>query len=237
MSSFREEIEFKTNYIEHKIDWLLGERMKFNKQEHSDNCELGTKSVVPLQLDEIVDDFLIRTRRLLLVGEIDEIASAHICSYLQMFSTNKKPIYLYINSQGGCLASGYAIIDQMLACRCPIYTIVRGLAHSMSAIIAAFGTKGHRYSTPNSSIMLHSVIVQNSPEPIDHHKEMIVYVEEDYHEKVRNLSKKLKLNAKELIELMNKTRWMSPRQAIKIGLIDGIWTPRMEQSINKGLTK
>ena len=154
-----------------------------------------------------------------------------------MFSLKKEPVYLYINSQGGCLSSGYAIIDQMLACRCPIYTIVRGQAHSMGAMIAAFGTKGYRYSTPNSSIMLHSVVIQTPPESIDRHTRMINYAKEDYLRKVTNLAKRLKLTAKQLTELMNQTEWMSPKQAIKVGLIDGIWTPRMEQAVDGDLIK
>lgn len=215
---------------------MLYERIKFNKKKRKSQCEseIETESIIPLQFDEIVDDFLVRTRRLLLVGEIDEIASAHICSYLQVFSLKREPIYLYINSPGGCLASGYAIIDQMLSCRCPIYTIIRGQAHSMSAIIAAFGTKGHRYSMPNSSIMLHSIVIQNSLEYINPHTEMVDYVRKDYLNKINDLAKRLKLTQKQLMELMDRTMWMSPKQAIKIGLIDGIWTPYMEQSIVGG---
>ena len=156
---------------------------------------------------------------------------------MQAFALGKDPIYLYINSPGGCLASGYAIIDQMLACRCPIYTIIRGQAHSMGAIVAAFGEKGHRYSMPNSSIMLHSVVIQNPPDAIGHYTEMFGYIQEDYHRKVINLAKRLKLTTNQLIELMDQTKWMSPKQAIKIGLIDGIWTPRMERAVDKGLTQ
>lgn len=215
---------------------LHGESMKFDRKKREDysDLEIKNESVMPIQFDEIVDDFLVRTRRLLLVGEIDEIASTHICSYLQVFSLKKEPIYLYINSPGGCLASGYAIIDQMLACRCPIYTIIRGQAHSMGAIIAAFGTKGYRYSMPNSSIMLHSIVIQNTSEYISPHKEMVNYVEEDYLNKISDLSRRLKLTYKQLVKLMDKTIWMSPKNAIKIGLIDRIWTPRMEQSIVGG---
>jgi len=144
---------------------------------------------------------------------------------------------MYINSPGGCLSSGYAIIDQMLACRYPIYTIIRGQGHSMGAMIAAFGTKGHRYATPNSSIMLHSVIIQNPPDSIDRHTAMMNYLIEDSNRKVANLAKRLKLTTKQLTELMNTTKWMSPKQAIKIGLIDGIWTPRLERSVSRSIKK
>lgn len=216
------------------------ERKRFKTDKADEQCDCPVcigETIIPLRLDEIVEDFLTQTRRLLLVGEINEISSTHICSYLQVFSLTKEPIYMYINSQGGCLASGYAIIDQMLACRCPIYTIVRGQAHSMAAMITAFGAKGHRYATPNSSMMLHSLIVQNPPEAIDRQTKAIDYLNRDCHRKIIDLAKRLKLTAKQLTILMNETGWASPKQAIKMGLIDGIWTPRMECAINGDFVK
>lgn len=214
--------------------------MKFKTKKRRRGCEPETEvevepeQTMPIQLDELVEEFLVRTRRLLVIGEINEIASTHICSYLQLFSLRPEPVYMYINSPGGCLASGYAIIDQMLACRCPIHTIVRGQGHSMGAMIAAFGAKGHRYSTPNSSLMLHSIIIQNSPDSIERHSQMVGYLEEDSRRKVTALARRMKVTPKQLTELMHKTKWMSPQQAIKIGLIDGVWTPRMEKALNKG---
>lgn len=217
--------------------------MKFNTKKQKNGCEPETEieaelqPIMPIQLDEIVEEFLVRTRRLLVVGEIDEILSTHICSYLQLFSLRPDPIHMYINSSGGCLASGYAIIDQMCACHCPIHTIIRGQGHSMAAMIAAFGAKGHRYSTPNSSIMLHSIIIQNTPDSIERHGQMTEYIKEDYRKKVAALARRMKITTGQLRELMNQTKWMSPRQAMKIGLIDGIWTPHMEQKLNRGFDK
>lgn len=194
--------------------------------------EIWNESSVPIMVNEQVEDFLIKTRRLLLIGEIDEMAAAHICSYLQMFSLSKKPVYLYISSPGGCLASGYAIIDQMLACRCPVYTVIRGLAHSMGAIIAMFGQKGHRYSMPNSSLMLHSIVIHNPPDSIERHIKMVTHLKEDYNKKVSDMARRSKLSFKQLVDLMEETKWMTPKQAIGFGLIDGIWTPKMERAVS-----
>lgn len=209
---------------------------KKRRKNHSDpetEPAIHNEASITIPLDEQVEDFLIKTRRLLLIGEVDEIASANICSYLQMFSLSKEPVYLYISSPGGCLSSGYAIIDQMLACRCPVYTIIRGLAHSMSAIIATFGQKGHRYSTPNSSIMLHSPIIQNSPDSIERYTKMVTYIKEDWDKKVADIAKRSKLSFKQLVDLMEETKWMTPKQAVGFGLLDGIWTPSMEQAVSK----
>ncbi len=207
----------------------------WNDEEKKDSCE--PEGVMPIQLDTIVEDFLARTRRLLLVGEINEMSSTHVCSYLQVYSTSRAPVYMYINSPGGCISAGYAIVDQMLACRCPIVTIVRGQAHSMGAMIAAYGTKGSRFSTPNSSFMLHSISIQHPPCPIEQQTIMIDYANMDYRDKIRNLAKRMKINRNKLEDLMSKTMWMSPRQAIKIGLIDGIWTPQKERVVSRSFDK
>ncbi len=196
------------------------------------NCpECREVAKTPIYRDEVAEDFLARTRRINLIGCIDDVSSAHVCNSLQILSQEDRPIYLYINSGGGEVSSGYAIIDQILSCRCPVYTIVRGEAHSMGAIIAAFGAKGCRFATPNSSIMLHSFIVQCPPEPVEKFPGMASFTHADYMMKVSSLSKRLKITKQQLLELMNKTMWLSPKQAIKVGVIDHIWTPKMEQAI------
>jgi len=207
---------------------------RFHKQIKAmseDECEYENEQV---NVTELAEEILVRTRRLLLTGEITESVSAHICSYLQVFSLVDKPIYMYINSPGGCLSSGYAIIDQMLATPCPIVTIVRGQANSMGAMIAAYGTKNKRFITKNSSMMLHSVILQHPIDSIERHAEMLRYVEADYKQKVTDLSRRTKLSVSKLKELMSKTKWMTPQEAIDVGIVDGIWTPKMEKDINKG---
>ena len=68
---------------------------------------------------------------------------------------DKKPITLQINSPGGEVTAGLAIIDTIRHAKCPVRTVVCGLAASMAAVIAACGTKGMRYITPNSEEMIH----------------------------------------------------------------------------------
>jgi len=211
--------------------------MRFNSKKNRKICntpdgENDEKDLdQPRYLDELVEDFLTRTRRLLIVGEIDDIMSSHICSYIQMFDVVSDPIYIYINSQGGCVSSGYAIIDQIISCQCPVYTIVRGQAHSMGAMIAAFGDKGCRYITPNSSMMLHSVVVQSPPDQIERYMEMMDFIEEDYDHKIHDLSKRLKITRYQLLRTMTDTKWMTSEKAIEIGLVDGLWTPTLENNI------
>ena len=199
-------------------------------QDEEENCS------TQIQMDDIIEELFIKTRRIMVIGQIDEVVSTHVCSYLQLFSLRKDPIYMYINSPGGNLDAGYAIIDQMLMCSCPIHTIIRGQGCSLGAIIAAFGTKGLRHATPNSIIMLHSLMMYTSSDSIEKHAEMLCYFNEDYKSKVADISKRMRVTYKQLYKLMGKTSWLTPPQAIKIGLIDNIWTPKMEKAVSDGLT-
>lgn len=217
--------------VRRKID---SSTKRSHEPEHSPGQE--TENTVLVELDSMVDEFLIRTRRLLLFGTIDEVMSAQICSYLQLLALTDDPIYMYINSPGGCMSSGYAIIDQMLVCGCPVHTVVRGCAHSMAGIIAAYGDKGCRHATPNSSLMLHSLIISSPPDFIEKHVIGIDYIKKDYDRKVCDLASRLKIRPKKLAELLRDTKWMSPEQAIKIGLIDSLWTPQMEQKVDRSFS-
>lgn len=215
--------------------------MKFNARkvrtdtEVEMEVEVGAGDDLCFNFSDLVEDFLVRTRRIILTGDINEVVATHVCNNLQMLSAVKAPIFLYIHSQGGCLSSGYAIIDQMAACPCPVYTIVRGYANSMGAIIAAYGSKGHRFITPNSSMMLHSVIVQNPPDSLEKYRKVVRYIENDYKIKVRGLSRRTKLTTQQLMTLMEQTKWMDAKQAIEIGLVDRIWIGKMDQKITGAL--
>lgn len=181
---------------------------------------------------DLTEIFLEQTRRILVVGEIDEFVSLHVNSQLQRFSTSNKPVYMYISSPGGHLIDGYAIIDQMQLSPFPIYTIVRGQAHSMAAIIAAYGTRKCRFITPRSSVMLHSILFDLSMNSIEQQQKAFQYVRNDYETLIIDLANRIHLTPKKLTALMKETHWMDAREAIKVGIVDGIWTPKMEHTVN-----
>ena len=77
--------------------------------------------------------------------------------FLQM-ADPKKDIHLYINSPGGSVTSGLAIYDTMQFLTCDVNTYCIGQAASMGAILLCGGTKGKRFSLPNSNIMIHQIL-------------------------------------------------------------------------------
>ena len=74
--------------------------------------------------------------------------------FLQM-EDPEKDIHVYINSPGGSITSGLAIYDTMQFLKCDVATYCIGQAASMGAVLLSAGTKGKRYSLPNSRVMIH----------------------------------------------------------------------------------
>ncbi|MGO8700374.1 MAG: ATP-dependent Clp protease proteolytic subunit [Limisphaerales bacterium] len=88
----------------------------------------------------------------------DMVANVIIAQLLFLQMTDKKDIHLYINSPGGSVTAGLAIYDTMQFLTCDVNTYCIGQAASMGAILLCGGTKGKRYSLPNSNIMIHQVL-------------------------------------------------------------------------------
>jgi len=91
-----------------------------------------------------------------LTGEItDETAMAVITQLQYLDQLDGRDIQIYINSIGGSVTAGLAIVDAIHRCQCDVITIATGMAASMGAMILACGTKGKRYATPLTDIMIH----------------------------------------------------------------------------------
>ena len=86
----------------------------------------------------------------------DEIANLIVAQLLFLQSDDpNKDISLYINSPGGSVTAGLAIYDTMQFLKCDINTYCIGQAASMGAVLLAAGTKGKRFTLPNSRVMIH----------------------------------------------------------------------------------
>ncbi|MGL4667456.1 MAG: ATP-dependent Clp endopeptidase proteolytic subunit ClpP [Saezia sp.] len=100
---------------------------------------------------------LLRERVIFLVGPVDDqSANLVVAQLLFLESENpEKDISLYINSPGGSVSAGMSIFDTMQFIKPDVSTLCIGMAASMGAFLLAAGTKGKRYSLPNSNIMIH----------------------------------------------------------------------------------
>ncbi len=99
---------------------------------------------------------LLKDRIIILNGEIDEtLGNLIVAQLLYLDSENNEDISLYINSPGGSVPAGLAIYDTMNFIKSDVVTISIGMSASMGAFLLSSGTKGKRYSLPNSEIMIH----------------------------------------------------------------------------------
>ncbi|WP_277640407.1 ATP-dependent Clp endopeptidase proteolytic subunit ClpP [Wolinella succinogenes] len=100
---------------------------------------------------------LLKDRIIMLSGEINDGVASSIVSQMLFLEAEdpEKDIYLYINSPGGVITSGMSIYDTMNYVKPDICTICIGQAASMGAFLLSCGTKGKRFSLPNSRIMIH----------------------------------------------------------------------------------
>ena len=104
---------------------------------------------------------LLNDRIIMLCEAIDDhVASLVISQLLYLESQDpEKDIDLYINSPGGSVTAGMAIYDTIQYIRCDVNTICIGMAASMGAFLLSSGTKGKRFSLPNSEIMIHQPLI------------------------------------------------------------------------------
>ena len=100
---------------------------------------------------------LLKDRIILLTGQVTDEAAALIVAQMLFLEAQDpdKEISFYINSPGGSVTAGMAILDTMQHIRCDVRTIGMGMAASMGAVLLAAGTKGKRMMLPNAEAMIH----------------------------------------------------------------------------------
>ena len=104
---------------------------------------------------------LLNDRIVVLSEEVtDALASVVIAQLLHLESQDpEKDICMYINSPGGSVTAGLAIVDTMNYIKCDVSTICMGLAASMGSLILSAGAKGKRMALPNSEILIHQPLI------------------------------------------------------------------------------
>ncbi|HJF83967.1 MAG TPA: ATP-dependent Clp endopeptidase proteolytic subunit ClpP [Helicobacter pullorum] len=172
---------------------------------------------------------LLKDRIIMLSGQIDDgIASSIVAQLLFLEAEDpQKDIYLYINSPGGVVTSGLSIYDTMNYIKPDICTICIGQAASMGAFLLSCGTKGKRYSLPNSRIMIHQPLggAQGQATDIEIQAKEILRLK-------ATLNEILAANTNQSLEKISKDTdrdfFMSAQEAKKYGLIDNVLTKSLK---------
>ena len=166
---------------------------------------------------------LLKERIIFLGTPINDYVSSVIIAQLLFLEAEdpKKDVFIYINSPGGIITSGFGILDTMNYIKPNISTICMGQAASMAAVILSAGTKGKRMTLENSRVMIHQPMggVTGQATDIEIHTKEILYLRE-------KLNKILSVNTGQSIETIendtNRDNFMSAKKAIEYGLIDEI---------------
>ncbi len=166
---------------------------------------------------------LLNDRIIFLGGPIDDHTANLIIAQLLYLDNadNKKDIHLYINSPGGSVTAGLAIIDTMNFIKSDVSTICVGIAASMGALILSSGQKGKRFSLTNSEVMIHQVMggTEGQASDIAINAKHILRTKD-------TLNKILAQNTNKKIDQVDKDSdrdyWMTSDEAKKYGIVDEI---------------
>lgn len=171
--------------------------------------------------------------RIIFLGEDVNATSAGLVVAQLLFLESEDPdkeIDLYINSPGGSITDGMAIVDTMNYISCPVSTICVGLAASFGAVLLANGEKGKRFATPNSEILIHQPLIGGQGGGISGQATEIKIYSDHMMKTREKLNKLLSEKTGQPIEVINRDterdNYMTAQEALEYGLIDGIMDKR-----------
>ena len=166
---------------------------------------------------------LLKERIIFLTGQINDNVASLVTAQLLFLEAEdpKKEIYLYINSPGGLVTAGLGIYDTMQYVKPEISTLCIGQAASMGSFLLAAGTKGKRFSLPNSRIMVHqpSAGFQGQATDIEIHANEVLSLKKRLNE---IYSKHTGKSVDEVKSALERDNFMTADVAKSFGLIDEV---------------
>ncbi len=170
---------------------------------------------------------LLKERIVFVVGPINDSVASLVTAQLLFLESEdpKKEIFLYINSPGGLVTAGFGIYDTMQYIKPDVSTLCIGQAASMGSFLLAAGTKGKRFSLPNSRIMVHqpSAGFQGQATDIEIHANEVLSLKKRLNE---IYSKHTNKSVDEIKPALERDNFMTPENAKDFGLIDKVVVKR-----------
>ena len=166
---------------------------------------------------------LLKERIVFVVGPINDSVASLVTAQLLFLESEdpKKEISLYVNSPGGLVTAGLGIYDTMQYIKPEISTLCIGQAASMGSFLLAAGTKGKRYSLPNSRIMVHqpSAGFQGQATDIEIHANEVLSLKKRLNEIYAKHTGK---SVDEIKSALERDNFMTPDNAKSFGLLDKV---------------
>ena len=204
--------------------------MNYGKNKQPKNGEKN-RMLVPMVVEQSpqgeraydIYSRLLKERIIFLGTQVDDHISSLIIAQLLFLEADdpEKDIFMYINSPGGVITSGFGILDTMNYIKPDIATICMGQAASMAAVLLCAGTKGKRSALEHSRLMINQPLggFQGQASDIEIHTKEILYLRD-------KLNKILSVNTGQSVKTIekdtNRDNFMSAETALKYGLIDQI---------------
>ncbi len=168
---------------------------------------------------------LLKDRIIFLSEDVNHVTASLVIAQMLFLESEDpdKEISFYINSPGGSITDGMAIVDTMNYIKCPVSTICIGLAASMGSVLLTCGTKGRRFATPNSEILIHQPLISGGlsgqTTEIKIHADHMVKTREKLN---KLLSEKTGQSLEQIEKDTERDHYMTAEEALKYGLIDEI---------------
>ena len=205
--------------------------MNYEKNKQHNKMEKTYNMLVPMVVEQSpqgeraydIYSRLLKERIIFLGSPIDDHISSLVIAQLLFLEADdpEKEIFMYINSPGGVITSGFGILDTMNYIKPDICTICMGQAASMAAVLLSSGTKGKRQALENSRVMIHQPLggVQGQATDIEIHTKEILYLRDKLNKILSNNTNK---SVKTIEKDTNRDNFMSADVALKYGIIDQI---------------
>lgn len=166
---------------------------------------------------------LLKERIIFVSGPIDEAMASIVVAQLIFLENEdpKKDITVYVNSPGGSIASGMAIIDTMNFIRPDVSTVCVGIAASMGAMILSQGAKGKRFVLPHAEVMIHQPLtgIEGQASDIEITAKHILRSKETLYKMLMKATGK---TMEQITKDADRDYWMTSDEAKKYGIVDDI---------------
>jgi len=170
---------------------------------------------------------LLKDRIIFVGGPItDELSSLVIAQLLFLANEDSKSdIHMYVNSPGGSVSAGLAMIDTMKFVQCDVSTYIIGQAASMGSVISACGTKGKRFTLPNARNLMHqpllSGVMEGQATDIEIEAREMLRIRDRLYQIYADATGQ---NIDKIARDCDRNKWLDDAEMIEYGLVDKILT-------------
>ena len=196
-------------------------------------CYLNEEKTSEGKKKERHSDALMRkfaeTRQIIISGEVTEELAEKVVTKLLVLEADSatKPIYVYIDSPGGNVYSGFAIFDMIRFIKAPVKTIGMGLVASAAAIILLSAKKANRFALPNSHYLIHQPLseMKGVATDLEIHAKEIERIKAKINSLISNETGK---TIEQIFQDTERDYWLNSEEAYGYGLVSKIITTRKE---------